>query len=183
MESEFTVNTKELLSILHQMNKIGPAFRSDTCLKIAVLPNLIELSRQGMSKNISAQTKGLADIVVPALMMFGFAKTMKGDSICFKISDGQLQCRNVILSSRHIKLETLFNIPENPLPVNATKIQLLRQFRCWTNDEIDRLGLRSVVDKEHALLDDRILKAVTLLKDYEVSFSDLLKVILDKTKP
>ena len=115
---------------------------------------------------LKAETDGLADIIVPALLLKGYAITTKNPTIQFIFNPGKVKCGSFTGMSPFIKLETVFNLPEDALAINASKIQVLKQNSLWSKDEIDRLNLEAAIKRDKIILTTKIEKALKHLKEY-----------------
>ncbi len=182
MQSTFTVNTKELKAALVVMNRIGSKFSKASMLKITVLTDKIEIATQGITKILKAETDGLADISVPALLIKGYINTASSLTMQFTFKQGELKCGSSIFSSPFIRIETVFNLPENDLPINATRMSVLRFEANKSKEEIERLNLGPSITYANRTLSDKIHKALEYLKEYEVTFDELHLLIQNKIK-
>ncbi len=162
---------------LSQMERVGSKFGKATLLKVSVLPDNIEIAKQGMTRIVKAQTDGLADIMVPAILLKSYLSTTPAGAITFTFTRGAVQCGSSKFSSPAITVETVFNMPENELPINATQMSLFRFSAFKTEEEINRLGMSSSIKKARSMLFKKIEKAAELLKDYEVTVEDLNHLI------
>lgn len=182
MKSTFTVKTKDLKADLSRMERVGSRFSKTSMVKISVLPETIEISKQGMSRIIKAETEGLADIMVPALLLKGYLMTATSAVLSFTFKNGAVECGSSIFSSSAITVETIFNLPENDLPINATRLSVLRFAENKSNEEIERLGLTGSIKYAKRVYLEKVQKAAELLKDYDVSFEELMELINKKIK-
>jgi len=182
MQSTFTINTKEIKAALIAMNRIGSKFTKASMLKITVLTDKIEIATQGITKILKAETDGLADISVPALLIKGYVSTSSSATMQFTFKQGELKCGSSLFSSPFIRIETVFNIPENDLPINATRMSVLRFEANKSKEEIERLNLGPSITYANRTLRDKIHKALEYLDDYEVTFNDLHELIQKKIK-
>ncbi len=180
MTSSFTVNTKEIKSALAHMERVGSKFSKTTMLKISVLPDTVEFGKQGMTRIIKAKTEGLADIQVPAILMKGYIATSSNPVMTFVFSNGSLQCGSSTFTSSAITVETVFNIPENTLPINASRMSVLRFAQGKSEVEIARLGLTGTIKYAKRVCSEKVQKAAELLEDYEVSYEELKAIIAKK---
>jgi len=182
MQSSFTVKTKEIKAALADMNRIGSKFQKASMLKITVLPDTIEIATQGIIKILKAETDGLADISVPALLIKGYVSTASAATMQFTFKQGELKCGSSLFTSPAIRLETVFNLPENDLPINANRMSVLRYGANKSKEEIERLNLKSSITYANRTLNEKIYKALEHLKDYEVTFDELHELIQKKIK-
>ena len=177
MEATFTVKTKEIKTAMAFMERVGSEFSRDVILKISVLPETIELSKQGIMQKVKAETAGLADVLVPAVLLKSYLNTATSAVITFTFTHGEMKCGSSIFSSPAISVETVFNIPENTLPINATRMSVLRFAATKTDEEIARLGLTATIKSSKRQLTTKIQKATELLKDYEIGFEEIRALI------
>lgn len=182
MNASFTIQTKELKAALSAMSRIGSKFNQATVLKISVLPDIIEIATQGITRMMKAQTVGLADIIIPALLLKGYANTTKTVTIQFSFKPGELRCGSSIYSSPSIKLETVFNVPENDLPINASRMEILRQNAKKSQEEIERFNLTPAIANDNLFVRSKIEKALKYLKEFEVTSDDLFSLIQKKIR-
>jgi hypothetical protein len=182
MQSTFTVKTKELKAALNFMERVGGKFAKTTMLKISILPDNIEIGKQGMTRIVKAQTGGLADVMVPGMVLKGYLSTASAVALTFTFGNGYMQCGSSTFSSPAITIETIFNMPENDLPVNATRMSVLRFAATKTEEEVARLGLSGSIKYAKKVQREKIQKAVELLKDYEVTFEELKQLIDGKVR-
>lgn len=182
MQSSFTIQTKELKAALAAMNRIGLKFTSSSVLKISVLPETIEIATQGIMKILKAETDSLADILVPVLILKGYANTIKSAITQFTFKPGELKCGSSIYSSSAIKVETVFNVPENNLPINATTLEMVRQRVIKNQEEIERFNLSPAIANDYQVMGEKIDKALKHLKYYEVTFDEIYDLIQKKIK-
>jgi exopolyphosphatase/pppGpp-phosphohydrolase len=131
---------------------------------------------------VPAQTEGFADILVPAVLVKGYINTTSTASMSFTFSTGTLKCGSSTFSSSAITVETVFNQPQNPLAINATRMSVLRFAYNKSEDELEKLGLTGTIRYAKRVLSEKIQEAAELLKDYEVSFDDLKHMIDKKIK-
>jgi len=182
MHCSFTVKTKEIKSALNDMKRIGSKFRKASMLKITVLPDKIEIHTQGITKMLKAETEGLADILVPALLVNGYLDTASNVTIEFIFKQGELQSGSSVYTSSAIKLEEISNIPENELPINPNRLSVLRFAANKSKDEIERLNLKSSIIYAQRRLNEKIQEALECLQDYEVTYDEIYEIIQKKIK-
>ena len=179
MQAQFTVSSKEIKAAITHMERVGGKFSKTTMLKISVLPETIEISKQGMTRIVKAETDGLADVLVPGVLIKSYLSTTSVAIITFAFTNGTLQCGSSKFSSPGISIETIFNIPENDLPINASRLSVLRFAASKKPEEIERLGLSSLIVAAKRLKTEKLNKAMEILKDYEITFEEL-SALIDK---
>lgn len=180
MESYFKVKTKDLKSGLTAITRLGLRFDRSSMLKINVLTDTIQISTTGITRVMKAETEGLADLILPALVLKGYSSTNNSKEISFRVTEGELRCGSFIFRSPFIKIETVFNLPEDPLPINHSLIQRLRQNVKRSPGEIERLNLRPVMEADEEKIKHQIEKALKYLGAYDINFDDLHDLIQKK---
>ena len=178
MEVTFKAKKKELnkaLSIIKPPR--NSRVRGDGMMRISVLPDAIEFFNFGVSHKITAETEGLADVILPDDLLEMYLKSLNLPIVSFTFKPGQIICGTSIRSSPAISIEPFMSVKESPLSVNADDYQILR---CCHNKETKWLlefGLANSYKSVQGRMNYNIHKAIELLKPYKVTAEDLKKVI------
>ena len=182
MQASFIVKTKEMKVALSDMKRISSKFKKASVLRITVLQDKIEIHLPGVTKLLKAETEGLADILVPAMLLTGYLETTSNATIEFVFKQGELQSGSSVYSSSAIKLEQVDNISKNELPINPNRLSILRFAANKSKDEIERLNLKSTITYAQRRLNEKIQEAIECLQDYEVTYDEIYEIIQKKLK-
>ena len=181
MQAKFTVSTRQLGLCLSVISRLKPKFfKKDEFLNIRVLPETIEISTPGIIKVIKAETDGLADISIPAVIIKGYVDTSSVPLMQFTFKPGEMHVGSSIYSSPAITMESLFNMPESELPINATNMYLLSFAKRKGPDQIKKLGLEPLINKATRDLSVNITKALGFLQEYGVTYEELEGMVKGK---
>lgn len=182
MQVSFTVNTKEMKKAFQRLFDLNRRTRSSV-VTIVVEPDNIELKVPGVSQRVRAEGEGRADVVLPASSLDAYLKTASAATMSFVFEPGQLQCGSSIYSHAGITVEPspVERVPD--VPLNLSPLALLCFVAGKTPEEIKALNLTGQVQYTRKKLQEAVTEATEILKDYNVSYEDLQKMVEQKALP
>ena len=104
MESTYTLNAKNLKQALSSMKRVAGKSYNNDVLKISVLPDKVEIAIQGVTKFLTSQTEGFADIFIPTKVLEAYMQTTSTANITFTFKEGEMQCGSSIYNSKAIRI-------------------------------------------------------------------------------
>ncbi len=177
MPTIIKTNTKEFAKAITLIGKTIPALRKLGNVKVSVLPNDITISAPGIEQVVKADTEGYTDMMVPFRLLYGIAKTDKRETITLTITDGQIDCGGYTLASSILKLNTVFSKKEIDLPINPTKIDILKLRAMYSPEQLREYKMLPEIESAERQLENALLQSLYHLEPYGISKNDLDELI------
>jgi len=182
IQSKFTVETKDLNTILSEFKRLQKKFFNNGICKIRVMPGGIEITGQGIFKTIHGETDGLAEIFVPVKLLFVFSSVYTQPNITFIFRPGELECGSSVYSLQDIQVETWYNSPDLFFPINLDDISLLKEGIFKGEEHIIKYNLLKQYNKAKLQMDLAIREAKNALKLYNITTEEIKNLVLKKLK-
>ncbi len=180
MQVTFKASKKDLTKAFSIVKVRSKQIKSDSLLRISILPDAVEFFNHGVSHKIAAETEGLADVSLPDHLLSAYISTSPLPIISFTIRPGELLCGSSIYKSPAITVDAFMSTKESPLPVNADDFTILRY--CYRKDVkwLEDHYLMDTYILAQSRLNSNLKKAIECLAPYKIKVEDLKKIINER---
>jgi hypothetical protein len=176
----FIIDRKQLHAVLLSIKKQTPKCFKTGIVQINIPPNQIELHAAGITKYLSAQTKGYCDILVPMRLLYAFSSTMSAVKLKFKVKRGEIRCGNSTFKSSEITIRPMFNMDNEVMPMIAAEFDLLKYVYEPKASELENFKLTRKISNTREKLRSRLLEAIVMLDPYHMSYAELQNLVNSK---
>jgi hypothetical protein len=182
IQVSFTVYIKEVSKNLIALSRLAGRLTKTTIIKIRVLKTAIEISFNGITKRIEANTKGEADISLPVSLLKAYLTAGSGTSKTFTFRHGELLCGGSLFSSSAIVVKPVFSDMDGVINTNLSHHSILSYWLNKSKTEIEKLGLTATIEVAKTTMRTNILEALEFLAQYDMSYEELEELIKKKIK-
>lgn len=182
IQASFTADPKAVNSNLMAMARIRSGFYKTRIVQIRIVHDAIELMGQGITRRIKAKTEGEADVCMPIALLKSYLSSSSFGLISFTFRQGELECGSSIYTSSAIEVTPVSLKQEYVLPINLNRISVLKYGFNHSDEEIHKMQLTATVESAQRKMKTKILEALEILKEYDVKYEDLEKIVINKIK-
>jgi hypothetical protein len=176
MSIVFECNKNELLSAIKHLRVAlpkGKKKRLGTILEMNILPGRAKLSIIGASYTLNCTSQTYTKVVLPFLYIVNLVKSWGKENFKMQIEDGLINCSTTTIQSSMIKIIHPENQRSIDLTMNYSKKDLINLRKTHSFDELERVNLLKIIEMVEEELENNLMKAYLLLKDFGVTLKDL----------
>lgn len=182
----FSTNKKDLIKTLNSLKAIlkGPIkkYLSVIC-EITVIDGKVKFAIPGCLFELECETEGTAKAAIPFLYFYEIVKAHSKENIKFEIYESNMKCGNI-----KFKADTWF-FPNDKIlrtldiPMNYKDLDLLKlRHQNYTEEELQFNKITRKIDEAEERLKTNLLNAYLILKDYNVSYEEIKKIVDEKIR-
>ena len=178
--SAFTLDRKELQSVMKMFTRImGKSFEPAIC-KIRVMPGGVEFSTAGIFRCINCNTIGLYEILVPIKLIYAYTSHGHYAKMDFMFKEGEMRCGISVFSSPYIKLRNWQQSSFDKLPVNYSDLDIIKLAFTEGEEYLEDHHFKDAYKLATDRLEKAIEEAANSLEYYGISKADIRNMVYDK---
>ena len=173
LETEFTVETQDLLSALLQIKKLQKKYFEKGMCKLRVMSGGVEISTVGLFLCIPGETTTLSEVIVPLKLLYSFVVDCSTPTVNFKFRSKELICGSVVYTLPNISIQKWIDKPMLDFSINHTDLELLGILFTKGNASFVDPVLVDQLNAAQIKLSRSITQAFNSLSDYKIKRSEI----------
>ena len=179
----FKTKKKDLIKIFKHLcpgrRKRYSKYKTDDC-EMTIISAKVTFASRGGIYSIDCITKGTAKIVVPVYYLFDIIDVDPSEEMEFTITEGNMRINNITIKANTCFLNDDKILRSIKLPVNYNSGDLIRLLNDHTEEELIFNRIYGKVLKELSRLENNIINAYVILKEYGVKYEEIERLVAPK---
>ena len=179
----FKTKKKDLIKIFKhlcpQKRKKYSKYKTDDC-EITVTAAKVAFASRGGIFSLDCITIGTVKVVVPVYYLFDIIDVDPSENIEFSITEGSMKINNVTINVNTCFLKDDKILRTIKLPINYNSADVIKLLNDHTEEELLFNRVYGKIIKELSRLENNIIAAYVILKEYGVTHKEIEKLVVPK---